>query len=88
MSLQKIHHLICFELTVNLASTNKFQIEINHTSKKKITLIGTGREYGNFGDRIINTLTGDLEICEDNRVIARALGTAGLERRIPDNTLT
>jgi len=50
--------------------------------REKITFIGTGREYGDFGDRIINTLTGDLEIHEGNRVIAYARGTAGLERRV------
>lgn len=62
-------------------SPEKFQIEINRVGKEKITLTGTGREYGDFGDRIINTLTGDLEIREGNRLIARAIGTAGLERR-------
>lgn len=64
-------------------SPEKFQIEINRIGKEKITLTGTGREYGDFGDRIINTLTGDLEIREGNRLIARANGTAGLERRAP-----
>ena len=64
-------------------SPEKFQIEINRIGREKITLIGTGREYGDFGDRIINTLTGDLEILEGKRVIARANGTAGLERRVP-----
>lgn len=64
-------------------SPEKFQIEFNRTGRDKIALIGTGREYGDFGDRIINTLTGDLEIREGNRVIARAIGTAGLERRAP-----
>jgi len=64
-------------------SPEKFQIEINRVGKEKITLIGTGRDYGDFGDRILNTLTGDLEIREGNRVIARANGTAGLERRAP-----
>jgi hypothetical protein len=64
-------------------SPEKFHIEINRKGKEKITLIGTGREYGDFGDRIINTLTGDLEIYEGDHLIARADGTAGLERRIP-----
>jgi hypothetical protein len=67
-------------------SPAKFQIEINRKGKEKITLTGTRREYGEFGDRIINTLTGDLEIREGNRVIARANGTAGLERRAPNIT--
>jgi hypothetical protein len=64
-------------------SPEKFQIEISRIGREKITLTGTGREYGDFGDRIINTLTGDLEIREGKRVIARANGTAGLERRAP-----
>jgi hypothetical protein len=68
-------------------SPEKFQIEFNRIGKEKITLIGTGREYGDFGDRIMNTLTGDLEILEGNRVIAYAKGTAALERRFPANTL-
>ena len=64
-------------------SPEKFQIEFNRIGREKITLIGTGREYGDFGDRIMNTLTGDLEIREGKRVIACAQGTAGLERRAP-----
>ena len=64
----------------------EFQIEIKRLGKEKITLSGTGREYGDFGDGIVNTLIGDLEIREGNRVIARANGTAGLERRAPINT--
>jgi len=64
-------------------SPEKFQIEIARAGREKITLIGAGREYGDFGDRIINTLTGDLEIWEGNRVFAKATGTAGLERRFP-----
>jgi len=67
-------------------SPQEFQLEINRIGKEKITLIGRGREYGDFGDRIVNTITGDLEIREGNRVIARANGTAGLERRPPINT--
>ena len=64
-------------------SPEKFQIEFNHRGREKITLIGTGREYGDFGDRIMNTLTGDLEIWQGDRLIACAKGTAALERRFP-----
>lgn len=64
-------------------SPEEFQIEIRRIGRKKITLTGVGRGYGDFGDGIINTLTGDLEIREGNQVIARANGTAGLERRAP-----
>ena len=66
-------------------SPEKFQIEIKRIGKEKITLTGTGRDYGDFGDQIINTLTGDLEIREGNRVIACANGTAVLERRAPSS---
>ena len=64
-------------------SPDKFQIELNHIDGEKITLIGTGREYGDFGDRIINTLTGDLEIRKGDEVFASARGTAALEHRFP-----
>jgi hypothetical protein len=67
-------------------SPDKFTIEFRLIGRKKITLIGTGREYGDFGEQIINTLTGDLEILEDNQLIAYAKGTAGLERRMPRQT--
>ena len=67
-------------------SPDKFTIEFRLIGRKKITLIGTGREYGDFGEQIINTLTGDLEILEDNQLIAYAKGTAGLERRTPQQT--
>jgi hypothetical protein len=66
-------------------SPEKFHIEINRKGKEKINLMCTGREYGEFGDQIINTLTGDLEIFEGNRLLARANGTAGLERRFPSS---
>jgi hypothetical protein len=64
-------------------SPDKFTIEFSNLRRKKITLVGTGREYDDFGERIINTLTGDLDIFEDNQLIASVKGTAGLERRTP-----
>lgn len=68
--------------SVNLhGSPEKFTVEFKPIMHKTITLVCTGREYGDFGERIINTLTGDLEIFEDNQLIASAKGTAGLERR-------
>lgn len=67
-------------------SPEKFQIEFSRIGREKITLVGTGREYGDFGEGIVNTLTGDLEIREGNRSIARANGTAGLEHRFPSQT--
>ena len=69
--------------TIVEGSPEKFTIEFSRRGRKKYTLIGTGREYGDFGERIINTLTGDLEIYEGDHLIAQAKGTAGLERRAP-----
>lgn len=67
-------------------SPDKFTIEFRRIGRKKITLVCSGREYGDFGERIINTLTGDLDIFEDNQLVASAKGTAGLERRTPEPT--
>lgn len=64
---------------------DEFHIEIKRRGHEKITLIAKGREYGDFGERIINTLTGDLEIREGDQVIACAHGTAGLERRFAEH---
>lgn len=63
---------------------DKFQIDFNRRGREKITLVGTGRDYGDFCDQIQNTLTGDLEIWEGDRMIACAQGTAALERRSLD----
>lgn len=51
----------------------------------RFTLRARGREYGSLGDGIVNTLTGDLEVWEDDRLVARATGTAALERRQPED---
>jgi len=71
-------------------SPDHFQIQFSRIGKEKIMLIGKGREYEDFGfgDGIINTLTGDLEIRRGNQVIALAKGTAGLERRFPKSKST
>ena len=60
-----------------------FTLRINRIGKEPIFLKGTGRDYGDLGDRIFNTLTGDLEIRIGNKLIARAQGTAGIEYRSP-----
>jgi hypothetical protein len=60
-----------------------FELGIKRIGKESITLIGTGREYGDLGEGIVNTLIGDLEIRIGKKLIARAVGTAGLERRAP-----
>jgi hypothetical protein len=66
-----------------IGSPDHFVIEFGGIGRKKIKLVGTGREYGDFGERIINTLIGDLKIFEGDQLIASAKGTAGLERRTP-----
>lgn len=61
----------------------KFEIQFRPFAAKTITLRAQGREYGDLGDGIVNTLVGDLDIWEGDQLMARAEGTAGLERRAP-----
>ncbi|WP_243076665.1 hypothetical protein [Microbacterium sp. SS28] len=62
---------------------DEFQVHVWRRGKEGLSFICVGREYGDFGDGIVNTLTGDLEIREGGRVIARSTATAGLERLAP-----
>lgn len=64
-------------------SPEKFEIQIRRVWAETITLKAVGRDYDDLGDGIINTLVGDLEILKGGRSVARAQGTAGLERRAP-----
>lgn len=64
-------------------SPEKFEIEIRRSGAETFTLNAQGRDYGDLGDGIVNTLVGDLEIRRGGRLLARAQGTAGLERRAP-----
>jgi hypothetical protein len=64
-------------------SPEKFELQIRRFWAETITLKAVGRDYGDLGDGIINTLVGDLEIFKGDRLLARAKGTAGLERRAP-----
>jgi hypothetical protein len=64
-------------------SPDRFTIQFQRLSAEPITLEAQGREYADLGDGIINTLVGDLEIRVGERVLARAEGTAALERRAP-----
>lgn len=66
----------------------KFEVRFRSLSTGTITLKAQGRDYGDLGDGIFNTLVGDLEIWEGDQRIARAEGTAALERRIPQSTTT
>jgi len=61
----------------------KLEIQFRRFGAETITLNAQGRDYGDLGDGIVNTLVGDLEIRKGGRLIARAQGTAGLERRAP-----
>jgi hypothetical protein len=65
----------------------RFEIEVRGRVTAPITLRATGRDYGDLGDRIINTLVGDLAIYERGTLLARASGTAALERRYPDGVI-
>jgi hypothetical protein len=65
-------------------SPESFEIQIRRPGAETITLIGSGRDYGDLGDGIINTLVGDLEIREGTKLIGRAQRSAGLERRAPE----
>ena len=64
-------------------SPENFTVEFKRIGRPGITLVCSGRDYGDFGEQIINTLTGDMEIYEGGRLIASAKGSAGLERRVP-----
>jgi hypothetical protein len=64
-------------------SPEKFEIQIRRFWAETITLKAVGRDYDDLGDGILNTLVGDLEILKGGRLVARAQGTAGLERRAP-----
>jgi hypothetical protein len=70
-----------FELAKVSGGPDEFEIQFSRPGQFPITLIARGRDYGNFGDGIVNTLVGDLEIREGGKLIAAARGTAGLERR-------
>jgi hypothetical protein len=76
-----------FNLAQVKGSPESFEIRIRRPGARTITLIGAGRDYGNLGDGIINTLVGDLEIRQGSKLIGRAQGSAGLERGAPEHFL-
>lgn len=65
-------------------SPESFEIEFRRPGTPPVRLIGQGRDYGDFGEGIVNTLVGDLEVWQGNKLIGQAQGTAGLERRFPN----
>ena len=70
-----------FGLSSVKGSTRNFEIKIKRFGAETVTLIGSGREYGDLGDGIVNTLVGDLDIRIGKKLIARAKGNVGIEHR-------
>lgn len=66
----------------------EFEIQFRPLAAKMFTLRAQGREYGGLGDGIVNTLVGDLDLWEGSQLIARAKGTAALERRVPQSRMS
>jgi hypothetical protein len=62
-------------------SPERFDVHIRRFGAEPIFLKGHGREYGDFGDGIINTLVGDLEVWKGKGLVGRAERTAALEWR-------
>lgn len=58
-----------------------FSIQFKPWAAPAITLQATGRDYGDFGENIHNTLVGDLAVWVGDQRLAQAHGTAGLEHR-------
>jgi hypothetical protein len=70
-----------FGLASAKGSTENFELKIQRIGAEPVTLNGAGRDYGDFGEGIVNTLVGDLEIRVGKKLIARARGTACIEHR-------
>ncbi len=60
---------------------DSFEVLFGNMTGRSIRLLGRGRDYADLGERIVNTLVGDLEVWEGGRLLGRAVGSAGLERR-------
>jgi hypothetical protein len=67
-------------------SPEAFRVEFQDISGRKIRLLATGRDYGDFGAGISNTSVGDLEVYAGGELLGSARGTAGLERRQPSGS--
>jgi hypothetical protein len=70
-----------FGLAQVKGSPEAFEVTIRRIAAAPLRLVCKGRDYGDLGDGIINTLLGDLQIWEGEKLLAEAKGTAGLERR-------
>lgn len=62
-------------------SPDSFVIRVRRMGAPTVSLACTGRDYGDLGEGIMNTLVGDVEVREGGALLARAHGTAALERR-------
>ena len=81
----RIKLLIAPPARISVTGTpESFEIKANLFHRPEINLKAFGRDYDSFGEGIINTLTGDLDVWENGLLLGRARGTAGLERRCPD----
>lgn len=67
-------------LSVN-GTTDAFTLTTSGLRGPSYRLVATGRNYGDLGDEIVNTLTGDLELWRNDELLGKADGTACLERR-------
>jgi len=52
-------------------SDDHFELIIRRIGADPVIITGTGRDYCDLGDGIVNTLVGDLEIRSGSKLIAR-----------------
>lgn len=69
-------------LTVT-GTPESFTVSARPLRGPKLTIKATGRDFGSFGEGILNTLTGDLALWEGSALVGEARGNAALERRAP-----
>jgi hypothetical protein len=62
-------------------TADRFDVRIRSFGTEPILLKGHGRDYGDLGDGIVNTLVGDIEVWKGKELVAQANGTAALEWR-------
>jgi hypothetical protein len=75
--------MLPFGLAQVTGNPEAFEATFRRIGAPPLRLVCTGRDYGDLGDNIINTLVGDMQVWEGDKLMAEARGTAGLERRKP-----
>lgn len=75
--------MLPFGLAQVKGTPESFEATFRRIGAAALRLVCKGRDYGDLGDNIINTLVGDMQIWEGDKLLAEAKGTAGLERRKP-----